>query len=183
MIHAPAPALTVERLPFSPRPLRVLLDLTDEHRTEVNTDYTGSGYARADKVTLLATHGEPRQLRDVLVIAVHTSDAPDRLDLEFTLPAAPAAHAAAAPPHIAVVSLARFLQHWVPRVSRPHDHVLLVMCNPHHLPVPALPERVLTWADGNVDAFWSHDHERVELEATAWHTCDPAPVPDSQRIG
>src|SRR5687768_218110 len=132
----PTPIRAIADLPFVRRDVLDLLNLRHD-RAEPDPDYTGFGHARVDALQLESEEGDPVEVREALVIAVHSMEKPEELpgdiDLEFILPEVSANHSV-------VVLLSAFLRVWLPLVRGDERAIVLVVCNPNQTVLPAPAE-------------------------------------------
>jgi len=155
--------MKIAELPFEERPLLELLgfDLREDGRRDVDRDYAGYGWARADEIWL----GEER-VTDALVLALHSADdgeqLSDDIELELELPGGEAI----------TVLASQFLDTWLPALPKA-SAIVLALCNPHRarLRYPAAAAAPLYVATGDVEA-WLDD--RVELIANGSWTRLPS---------
>lgn len=124
----------IAELPLRERDALDLLHLR-VHRDVPDPDYTGYGFARVDAIRLESRDGSaPIVVRDGLLVAVHSTEAPAPLplpgdiELEFVI-AEPASDPAGE--YSVTVLLSAFLDHWLPRLGDGERPVVLVVCNPN----------------------------------------------------
>lgn len=168
--------LTLAELPFAERPAWDLLGL-DPHRREVNEDHDTSGWCRLAALSLEDGAGGSQQLRDVLVLGLHSRDDAEPLagdvELEFVLRDGTETYSA-------VALLSEFLRARLAGLLGDSSAVVLALCNPQaaELPRPAeLGDRPIYYAHGDVTAWmqrrpgargWSPDAVDIILEAERW---------------
>jgi hypothetical protein len=185
---------SVLELPFRRRPLYELLGFEDG-RDEVNTEYTGYGWAQPARIWLQS--GEDGELEsDVmridapLLLALHGADVASvagsagGVVLEFALDGRD---------EMKYAPLALFLERWLPQLPG-RGAVVLAMCNPRRATVVApavLGGRPLYYALGNTDSWIDEPQDpaapgellgederraggRMRLVAEAWHLAEPS---------
>ena len=107
------PIPSIAELPFQEQDHLSLLNL-EEQRAAPVLDDTRFGWCRIGELWLDDGMGEPRQVRDALVLALHAAEEPeeirDDVELEFFLPDV-------APDFSVTVLLSRFLEVWLPRIA------------------------------------------------------------------
>jgi hypothetical protein len=167
------PIRAIADLPFVRRDVLDLLNLR-HHRAAPDPDYTGFGHARVDALQLESEVGEPVEVRDALVIGVHSTEEPEALpgdiDLEFVLPEVSADHSA-------TVLLSAFLRTWLPLVHRGERAIVLVVCNPNQtlLPAPAAAGQTpFYYPLGDVES-WLEDEDgqqEIRLTARSWRCAE-----------
>jgi hypothetical protein len=167
------PIRAIADLPFVRRDVLDLLNLRD-HRAAPDPDYTGFGHARVDALQLEGDLGDPVELREALVIAVHSMEEPEELpgdiDLEFVLPEVSADHSV-------TVLLSAFLRVWLPLVRGDERAIVLVVCNPNQtlLRAPAAAGQTpFYYPLGDVES-WLHvtdDRQEVRLAARSWRCAE-----------
>lgn len=161
---------TIAELPFAERPILELLHL-DSDRGLPSRDYAGFGWARAPGLWLETdTATDARQVRDALVLALHSADdstvIADDVELDFECPDG----------SVAVLASA-FLAHWLPRLPSAST-IVLALCNPHRAVLRALPALSvpLHYGLGEV-ASWSErtgdGRTRIILTAERWLQTPP----------
>jgi hypothetical protein len=173
---------TLAELPFAERAAWDLLGL-DPNRSEVNEDHDTAGWCRLPALLLEDAAGGVQQVRDVLVLGLHSRDDAEPLagdvELEFVLREGPESYSA-------VVLLSEFLRARLAGLiddasaRAPVAAVVLALCNPQaaELPRPAgLGERPVFYAHGDVTAWmqrqpgargWSPDAVEIILAAQHW---------------
>ncbi|HEU0033517.1 MAG TPA: hypothetical protein VFQ53_22955 [Kofleriaceae bacterium] len=156
--------MKIADLPFRERPLLELLHL-DVDRDDVDTEYAGYGWARAERIWL-ASRSELVPVDDALVLGLHSADdgeaLADDVELEFELPGGKPVS----------VLLSKFLRQWLPKLPGA-PAIVLAMCNPHRAEVRAgAPVR---YADGDVESWLERrdDGDRIQLVADFWYTVTP----------
>jgi hypothetical protein len=167
------PVRAIADLPFVRRDVLDLLNLR-HHRAAPDPDYTGFGHARVDALQLEGGEGEPVELRDALVIAVHSmedpEELPDDIDLEFVLPEVSADHSV-------IVLLSAFLGVWLPLVRGDERAIVLVVCNPNQTLLRAPPAAGRTpfyYPLGDVESWLqvADDRKDVHLVARSWRCAE-----------
>ncbi len=162
-------ALTIAELPFHERPVLELLHF-EADRLEVDDHYAGFGWAKVDRLWL--DDGEPRELRDALVLALHSADAgaplADDIELEFEL--APGGSESV------LVLASAFLERWLPKLPAASE-IVLAMCNPHHAVFrPRALATPVHYAIGDVESWLDEAEDldpRIILTAPTWCTLRP----------
>jgi hypothetical protein len=165
------PIRSIADIPFRERDAFALLNLTpgahaDAEHEGPDLDYAGFGYARVGELWL-ATHEdpEPRPVRNVLLLALHTPDDADVHDNELLLEFWPEGDAPdddgdaddgdaddddadgddadddgeADDDEVVQVMLSRFLEIWLPRISSDERAIVLAVCNPQHTRLTRAP--------------------------------------------
>jgi hypothetical protein len=167
------PIRAIADLPFVRRDVLDLLNLR-HHRAAPDPDYTGFGHARVAALQLEGDAGDPLELREALVIAVHSMEEPEELpgdiDLEFVLPEV-------GPDHSVTVLLSDFLRVWLPLVHGDERAIVLVVCNPNQtlLRAPAAAGRTpFYYPLGDVESWLdvADDDKQVRLAARAWRRAE-----------
>jgi hypothetical protein len=163
------PIRAIADLPFVRRDVLDLLNLR-HHRAAPDPDYTGFGHARVDALQLESEVGEPVEVREALVVAVHSTEEPEALpgdiDLEFVLPEVSADHSV-------TVLLSAFLRVWLPLVQGGERAIVLVVCNPNQtlLPAPAAAGQTpFYYPLGDVESWLEVEdgQQEVRLKAHSW---------------
>ncbi len=170
------PVRTLAELPFAERAAWDLLGL-DPQRPEVNEDHDTAGWCRLPALLLEDGAGGVQQLRDVLVLGLHSRDDAEPLagdvELEFVLREGTETYSA-------VVLLSEFLRARLAGLVGDSGAVVLALCNPQaaELPRPAgLGERPIYYAHGDVTAWmqrqpgargWSPEAVEIILAAEHW---------------
>lgn len=157
----------IAEIPFVERDVLELLALEHE-RLAVDADYAGFGWATAPRVVLDAPDRRPIELRDAVVIALHSADEQpggDDIELLFELP-----------DQSVMVPLSRFLPHALASVpsGRP---VVLALCNPKDVeprdvstPIHHAFGDVTSWLDRDADGSSS-----IRLSARRWRLAGAPP--------
>lgn len=163
--------MTIAELPFHERPVLALLNLTDDRPAPVH-DYAGYGWARVDRLWLVAPETAARPVDDALLLALHCPDDAEELaddvELYFELPGELPGEASAAP---AVTVLASaFFARWLPRLPQDASAIVLALCNPHGAALvrPASTALPVHHALGDVESWQARDDGRIELRAPSW---------------
>ena len=172
------PVLTLAALPFGERPAWDLLGL-DPERSTVHEDHDTSGYCRLPALSLEDGEGGTQQVRDVLVLGLHSRDDAEPLDgdveLEFVLRDGDETYSA-------VVLLSEFLRTRLADLVGDASAVVLALCNPQDAEIPrpaGLGDRPIYYAHGDVTAWmqrepgvrdWRPEAVEIILEADRWHT-------------
>jgi len=181
---------SVLELPFRRRPLYELLGFEDG-RDEVNTEYTGYGWAQPARIWLQSGQdgedgGEIVRIDAPLLLALHGADVPSAggVVLEFAIEGRD---------EMMHAPLALFLERWLPKLPG-RGAVVLAMCNPRRATVVApavLSGRPLYYALGDTDSWIDEPEDaaapgellgederraggRMRLVAEAWHLAEPA---------
>jgi hypothetical protein len=170
--------LKIAELPFHERSVEDLLNLV-EYREQPDPDYAGFGWTRAPRLVLveeakrspsnsvdtepIALIDQGREIKDALLIAVHTADdAPaiaNDLQLEFDIKGGPVA-----------VMASKFLATWLPKLPSTNSIVLCV-CNPHHAQLARIDVGRTLWLPmGDVQSWRDQDNGDILLTAETWST-------------
>lgn len=157
---------TIADLPFSMAPPDDLLGIDWGRPGFVDEDHQGFGWGIVPRLSLISTRSERIELRDALVLALHSAErghsGSGPFDLEFVVDG-----------ETLHVPLDRFLEVWLPRLP-PSPELVLAVCNPTAFPLrrPPLPERTRVWAPvGNVDSSAQHQSDTTWLlTAQSWKT-------------
>lgn len=171
-----APVLTLAGLPFDERAAWDLLGLDAQRRT-VNEDHDTSGFCRLPALLLEDGAGGVQEVRDVLVLGLHSRDdaepLADDVELEFVLRDGGETYSA-------VVLLSDFLRVRLAGLVGDASAVVLALCNPQaaDLPRPAgLGDRPIYYAHGDVTAWmqrlpgahgWTPEAVEIILAARRW---------------
>ena len=171
------PVLTLAELPFGERAPWDLLGL-DPQRSAVHEDHDTSGYCRLPAVLLEDGAGGVQEVRDVLVLGLHSRDDAEPLagdvELEFVLREGDETYSA-------VALLSEFLRARLAGLVGDASAVVLALCNPQDAELPrpeGLGDRPIYYAHGDVTAWmqrqpgargWSPDAVEITLEAQRWH--------------
>lgn len=147
------PIRSIAELPFRQHDPLELLNLTTPRDTPVLDD-TRFGWCHLAELWLDDGAGEPRLVRDALVLALHAAEEPEALaddvELEFFVEEV-------AKDYSVTVLLSKFLAVWLPRVAgRGERAIVLAMCNPHRAVLPRPPAAGATpvhYALGDVDSW------------------------------
>ena len=167
------PIGAISDLPFVRRDVLDLLNLR-HHRAAPDPDYTGFGHARVDALQLEGDDGQPVELHEALVIAVHSMEEPEEMsgdiDLEFILPETSGEHSV-------TVLLSAFLRVWLPLVRGDERAIVLVVCNPNQTLLRAPPSAGRTpfyYPLGDVESWLqaADDHQEVRLVARSWRRAE-----------
>jgi hypothetical protein len=158
------PIRSIAEIPFERRDPLELLNLHLD-RDEPDPDYTGFGYATVDAIQLRSHRGDSRIVRNVLVVALHCTEidpvrAPNDVELEFFIPAVSPTYSVTAP-------LSRFLAIWLPRILTDESAIVLALCNRHAARLPAMGDRPIHHAFGDVDS-WLDEGGALTLVADEW---------------
>jgi hypothetical protein len=148
--------VTILELPFRERDVRELLNLT-EYRAEPDYHYAGYGWAVVDEVWL-----DDKQVRDALVLAVHSPDdskpIADDVELEFDLPGRA--------PVTVMTSL--FLDKWLPVLPKA-SAIVLALCNPHRATLHAAAPVPIYYAHGDVESWLDEDDTGARIRLASEH--------------
>lgn len=152
-------------LPFEPHNPETLLGIV-RGRPEPDQDYAGYGWALVERILLEDVQGV-REVRDALLIAVHSADVqpppPQPIDLEFEVG-----------DQAYVVALPRFLEVVASRLPIAGRPIVLAMCNPQAVDVeiPRALAPMAHYAHGDVIAWLDErpDGEQLRLSASRWCT-------------
>jgi hypothetical protein len=178
---------SIADIPFRERDAFALLNLSpglhaDPEGGGPDLEYAGFGYARVGELWL-AAHGdaEPRPVREVLLLGLHTPDDAEPHDgdllLEFWPEGDPDAAGDGGDEPVVQVMLSRFLAAWLPRISRDERAVVLAVCNPHHTTLPRAPALggvSMHYPLGDTTSWYEAPADRLagpgvlELVADAW---------------
>ncbi len=163
--------LRIEDLPFEEREPLALLGIV-RGREAPDLDYGGYGFARIDVLDLAGADDRTTEIRDALVLALHTPDDPPsgktlEIELEVELEGE----------EVSVIApLQAFLERRAASIVEKTE-VVLALCNPRGVQ-PERPSwltggRRLHWAKGDVIAWldvFDDGRERIRLQAESWHT-------------
>jgi len=145
-------------------------------------DYAGFGYARVGEIWLAAHDDpEPRPVRDVLLLALHTPDDAEAHDGDLLLELWPEATGdqEADEDLVVQVMLSRFLAVWLPRISSDERAIVLAVCNPCHTRLvrpPALRTVPIHYPLGDATSWREEPADflagpgALRLLADAWRT-------------
>lgn len=175
---------SIADIPFRERDPFALLNLSpgehaDPERGGPDLEYAGFGYARVGELWLAAHEDpEPRPVRDVLLLALHTPDDAEAHDNDLLLEFWPEGDPDGDEPVVQVL-LSRFLAAWLPRISRDERALVLAVCNPHHTRLPRPPALrgtpmcyplgdTTSWYEAPADGLGGPG--TLELVADAWVT-------------
>ncbi|MSP63407.1 MAG: hypothetical protein EXR72_24305 [Myxococcales bacterium] len=167
------PIRAIADLPFLRRDVLDLLNLR-HHRDQPDPDYTGFGHARVDTIRLDAEGGEPCDVRDALLLAVHSTEEPEELagdiELEFFVPEV-------GEDYSVTVLLSVFLRVWLPLLRSDERAIVLVVCNPNRTLLPATTaagQTPLYYPLGDV-ASWldvADGRKYLRLHAGSWRRAE-----------
>lgn len=162
--------LALADLPFDRKPPLALLGLDDPQRTEVDHDFAGFGWGVVPRV-VLADDDDRREVKDALVLALHTPDEPTdapELELEFWIEHDGEELAVLVPWRAFAEARVR------PLLRDEQGDVVLALCNPDARGIDRpswLGERRLYHADGDVTA-WLDPDGSIRLQARRWHVSE-----------
>lgn len=166
--------LAVGDLRFEERPLHDLLNLAPD-RLDLDPDYLGAGWARAEAITLVDERGGERLVRDALVLGLHGVDDGEPVAGDIDLYFEPEGQGPV------TVRLSVFLSHWLPRLPSARGPLILALCNFHDARLGAAFTKIglLYYAMGEVTSRQSLATDEIELCAPVWLAlpttppCDP----------
>jgi hypothetical protein len=159
------PIRSIADLPFHERPVLDLLHL-DVERDGLDLEYTGYGWAHVPRLWLAERGGGAQRVEDVLLLALHSTEAPTPLErdieLEFFVDEV-------AKDYSVTVLLSDFLARWLPQLREGERAIVLALCNPGRarLSRPAgAPDIPVYYGLGDVDS-WREGSE-LHLVADVW---------------
>lgn len=170
------PVGTLAELPFGERAAWDLLGL-DPQRAEVDEDHETTGYCRLASLRLEDGAGGVEEVRDALVLGLHSRDDAEALagdiELEFVLRDGDETYSA-------VTLLSEFLAARLAGLVGEASAVVLALCNPQATELPRPPglgARPFYYAHGDVTAWmqrrpgargWTPDAVEIILAAERW---------------
>lgn len=170
--------MRLEDLPFETRDPLTLLGIVPG-RAEPDLEFAGYGYATLPELELADADGGALELREALVLALHTPDEIDESATELELAFEVAIDGELV---MLLTPLRRFLEHRVAALVGEAVDIVLATCNPTDLrPTPPswlTGARRLHFASGDVIAWLDAEDdgsERIRLQADRWHILTAPP--------